>query len=74
MQTTLNEEQQADIKARTEKAMAALKELELVPAVQTASVNLGAIDPKFNSTFGTYLQCFLQDLKYSKKPEDVATS
>lgn len=68
------EEQKKDITERVEKANAFLKELELVSAVQSSSVNLGSVDPKFNSIFGTYLQIFLQDTKYSKKQENSTPS
>lgn len=69
MQNNYSAEEQADIKERVEKANTALKELGLTIAVQTLSVNLGAIDPKFQSVFGTYLQPYLQDTKYSKAPK-----
>lgn len=59
-------EQEKDIKERVEKATQMLKDLQLTAAVQTYSVNLGTIDKNFNSIFGTYLQCFLQDTKYQK--------
>lgn len=63
---TYTKEQEEDIKERVEKANKMLKEFQLVPATQTVSVNLGAIDPKFQSVFGTLLQTYLQDTKFSK--------
>jgi hypothetical protein len=71
---TYTEEQKKDISERVEKANTTLKELELVSAVQSASVNLGSVDPKFNGIFGTYLQVYLQDTKYSKKQENSTPS
>lgn len=67
-------EQRKDIEERVAKAATILKELQLVPAVQTSSVNLGGIDPKFNGIFGTYLQCFLQDTKYAEMPKNSVES
>ncbi len=62
---SLTEEQKKDTTERVEKATAYIKELDLVCAVQSVSVNLGGVDPKFNSIFGTLLQPYLQDTKYS---------
>lgn len=67
----LTDEQKVDIQERQTKAQTLLKELELTPAAQSIAVNLGAIDPKFNSVFATYVQCFLQDTKYSPKPSPL---
>jgi hypothetical protein len=64
-QNQLSEEQKNDIESRVASANAFLKESSLVAAVQSISCNLGAVDPKFNGIFGTYLQVYLQDTKYS---------
>ncbi len=65
MNPNYSEEQIKDIKEREEKALAALKELELTPAAIVSKLNNG------NDTFVDKVQCYLQDTKYSKKEESI---
>ena len=68
------EEEKKDITERTEKANAYLKELNLVPAAQVVKVNLGDVDPKFNSVFGDLIQVYLADTKYPKTEKKDANA
>lgn len=55
-------EQIADVKAREAKALAALKDLQLSPAVQMQMVNMG------DDNFGIKPVPFLQDTKFTSTP------
>lgn len=58
-------EQVEEVKEREKKALAMLKELELTPAAQTFSVNIGK---EGEDVFAIRIVPYLQDTKYQPKP------
>lgn len=61
----MTEEQIKDITEREKKALEYLKENGLTPAAVIQKINLG------DNTFADKIIAYLQDVRYSQKPEDT---
>ena len=58
-------EQIKDIQEREKKCLEFLKENNMTPAAQVSKINIG------NDNFVDKVQPYLQDMKYTKKAEDL---